>query len=209
MRPPLLCPTTRSYKTGPTPRLQFLRRRDAGQAYCVCSYLGQSLGSTFTDTSLVANVPKTTPRLTPQFQDPFSPGQIESVVVTGEWGVCGHLHGGPLRLQRRGGSGAAGYGVVDPQSTDIIAVSIDDQLRDRLHDPAPPQSRAQGGATFTVTLGQLSGTYPTPWSHTSNSGGPSARPTTSPNPSWPPSRGSTTTSIPPPPPPPATPSPRP
>lgn len=120
----------------------------------IFGYIGQSTSANFTDTYIAPDFSKTPP----QFQDPFSPGQIASVTVSG--GGSGYSSGYRMDLvfSGDGGTGAAGYAILDPAADTVLSVVITNFGKN--YTTAPSCTDANGSASYVVTLGQLSGTYP-------------------------------------------------
>lgn len=137
------------YKVGPFPS-----RASGGPTPppTVYGFIGQSTSTEFIDNQIAPDFSRTPP----QFQDPFSPGQIATIRVTG--GGAGYTTQNTVPLVFTGdGTGAVGYGVVDPSSHTIIGAVI---INPGKNYTACVVTDSIGSATYSVTLGQESGTYP-------------------------------------------------
>ena len=124
----------------------------------IFGYIGQSLGTSYSDYLPNSTAPDFS-KTPPQLQDPFSPGQIASVKVTvAGAGAYGAYYIIPLIFSGGGGSGAAGYAIIDPSTDGVASVVMTNFGSGYL--TAPTCTDAVGSATYSVTLGQLFGTYP-------------------------------------------------
>lgn len=121
----------------------------------VFGFLTSTLGPSFTDNgSLTPDFTK----LPPQFNDPFSPGQIVQATIAAGGSSTNAYD--PLIITDPTGSGASGY-VINSQSapsggTPAIGVVITAPGKNYTN----PTITTAHGATVTATLGQASGTYP-------------------------------------------------
>lgn len=139
----------RIYKVGPMPSRA---STDAAPMATVFGYIGQSETTSFTDNHITADYSRTPP----QFQDPFSPGQVAN--LTGAGGT-GYTDDYIIALEFTGdGTGAAGYGLIDPNTDEIIGAVLTNPGKG--YTVAPTVTDDNGSATYVATLGQLSGTYP-------------------------------------------------
>lgn len=131
------------YKWGPIP--------NTDPASTAFGYIGQTQSTSFTDANIAADFSK----VPPQFADPFSQGEILSVSPT----APGAGYAPPyVALQFTGdGTGAAGYGVVDPATGGIIAafMTLNGKNYTNCVTTAPG-----GAATFSTQIGPESGIYP-------------------------------------------------
>jgi hypothetical protein len=117
----------------------------------VFGFISSTLGPSFVDDGSI------TPdfaKLPPQFQDPFSPGQIASVTASG--GTLTNAYTA-LTITDPTGTGAAGYVLnsVISGSGNAIGVVITNPGKNYTNPTI-----SAGGATYTATLGQTSNTYP-------------------------------------------------
>lgn len=119
----------------------------------VFGFIGQSVTASFFDGDIVPDFSQAPP----QFQDPFSPGQIASVsVLTGGSGY-GTPYTVDLIFTGGGGTGAAGYAVTDDSTGTVVGVVITDFGKGYTTAPVVTDG---GDATYSCTIGQLFGTYP-------------------------------------------------
>lgn len=125
----------------------------AGTAPTVYGYIGQSTTTTFTDNNIAADFTHTPP----QFQDPFSPGQIAQITVSGGGGSYTTQYIIGLIITDSTGTGASGYAVIDANTSTPVGVVITSPGRNYT---APHVTDSVGAATYAATLGQQSGTYP-------------------------------------------------
>lgn len=126
-------------------------------------YIGQSLATTFVDNNISADFT----RVPPLFQDPFTPGQVQNISVTG--GGSGYTTGYIIPLEFTGGGAGAtlptAYGVIQPTSPDVppgantvVGVVL---LTPGKNITAPLTiSDSNGTAVYAATYGPTSGTYP-------------------------------------------------
>lgn len=122
----------------------------------VYGYIGQSPATSFFDNLFSPDFSQTPPA----FQDPFSPGQIASVQPdVGSFTGYGAVYIAPLVFT--GGTPArvaAGYAIIDTDTNQPISVVLTDPGFG--YATLPVVTDSVGNATYTTTLGQLSGTYP-------------------------------------------------
>lgn len=131
------------YKWGPIPVLN--------PPASVFGYIGQSKSPSFTDSNIAADFSK----CPPDFSNPFDDGQILDVeVVSGGAGYTGSY--APL-LFTGDGSGALGYGIIDPVTHAIIACFLITNGKNYTNCTV---TAGAGGATFNVKIGPQSGTFP-------------------------------------------------
>ena len=122
----------------------------------VYGYVGQSVATTYFDSNVFTNAADFS-QTPPDFQDPFSPGQIASVVVaSGGSGYTGDVI--PLIFTGGGGSGAAGYATIDESTGTVVGIVLTNFGHN--YTTAPGVTDSHGFAAYTATLGQLTGTYP-------------------------------------------------
>lgn len=139
------------YKAGPI-KGQHAAAANKQPLPTVYGYIGQSVGNHFIDNNITADYSKTPP----QYQDPFSPGQIAQVVPSGGSGYTPYY----TVLSFTGdGTDAAGYGLVDPETGTVISVIMTNFGKNYTTPPTVTDDMSST-TTYTVTLGQLSGTYP-------------------------------------------------
>ena len=94
----------------------------------------------------------------PQFQDPFSPGQLASVTITnGSSGYTGTRI--TLTFTGGGGTGAAGYAVVDPSSGAVVGVVMTNFGKNYTSAPTVHDT-GHNTATYLATIGPQDGTFP-------------------------------------------------
>jgi Ubiquitin-activating enzyme E1 FCCH domain len=131
------------YKWGP------VQRSDAPAT--VFGYIGQTKTTRFIDNNIGADFSKTPP----SFQDPFSPGQIEAILVAtaGAGATTDYV---PLTITGDG-TGATGYAICDRVAGTIVGAVVTNGGKGYTHATITP---ASGTATFTATIGPASGTYP-------------------------------------------------
>lgn len=137
------------YKWGPIDKA-------TGAPPTIFGYIGQTKATAFTDNNIAADFSQTPP----DFQDPFTPGQLISLTVTngGSYGTGGGTSYVPLTItDYGGGAGAVGYGVVDYASGKLVAAII--QVGGRNYT-APVITAGSGGAIISSLIGPSSGTYP-------------------------------------------------
>lgn len=140
------------YKSGPTPT------NAAGITSSAASvsfgYVGSSPFGNFVDNNIAPDYSSSPP----QFQDPFSPGELTDLAVTARGsGYTGALT--PLTFTGGGGTGAAGFGIIDDSSAGVVGAVLTRPGKN--YTTLPTISDAGGNtATYTVSLGQLNGTYP-------------------------------------------------
>lgn len=138
------------YKVGPTASGNSSVKTPVPTVY---GFIGDSSTTSFTDNNIAADYGRTPPL----YQDPFAPGQIAEINVTG--GGTGYT--GPLTslvFTGGGGTGASGYGIIDSTGA-VVGVVITNPGKN--YATAPAISDDQGStATYTCALGQLTGTYP-------------------------------------------------
>jgi hypothetical protein len=118
--------------------------------------VGQSTSTNFTD-AVNTNAPDFA-RSPPQYNDPFSTGQLATVNINVAGGGYTGIYTTPLIFSGGGGSGAAGYVIVNPFTNKAAGVVITNFGKG--YTTLPTVSDAIGTTTYTVTLGQLTGTYP-------------------------------------------------
>lgn len=119
----------------------------------VYGYIGQSTTTTFTDNNISADFTHTPP----QYNDPFSPGEIAQITVTGGGGSYTTQYVIGLIITDSTGTGAAGYAVIDTNTSTPIGVVLTSPGKNYTN---PTVTDSVGAATYHVTLGQASGTYP-------------------------------------------------
>jgi hypothetical protein len=117
-------------------------------------FVGSSTSSSFLDPGFTADYTKQPP----VFADPFSPGQIASVTVNSGGAGYGALYYTSLIFSGGGGSGASGYAICDPTAGTVVGVVLLNPGKG--YTSAPTVTDAIASATYNVTLGQLTGTYP-------------------------------------------------
>lgn len=127
----------------------------------IFGFLGQAAGASYTDNAITINAPDFS-HTPPTAQDPFSPGQVTSVTVSGGGSGYSGLHTIAL-IFSGGGSDTrkvlpSGYGVIDPVALTVVSVVITNF--GKYMTVAPSCTDANGSATYAVALGQVSGTYP-------------------------------------------------
>lgn len=144
------------YKCGPTRWIN-----GAVPVNTVFGFLGQAAGASYTDNAITTNAPDFS-HTPPTAQDPFSPGQVESVTVSSGGAGYSGIH--TIALVFSGGGSDArkvlptGYGVIDPVAATVVSVVITNF--GKYMTVAPSCTDSNGSATYSVTLGQVSGTYP-------------------------------------------------
>lgn len=138
------------YKSGPT-------ATDDGQTSTppstVYGFIGQTPTSSFVDNNIAPDFSQSPPN----FQDPFSPGQIAGITGSGGSGYVGVLT--QLTFTGGGGTGASGYGIVDETTAAVVGVVLTTPGKNYTTVPAISDDQSNN-ATYTATLGQLNGTYP-------------------------------------------------
>ena len=141
----------RIYKSGPTPSAGLTASTPISTVF---GFIGQPLTESFVDNNIAPDFSQTPP----VFEDPFSPGQLADIRVSGAGaGYAGQLTS--LTFTGGGGTGAAGYGLVNETSGTVVGAVITNPGKG--YTTAPVVTDDQGStATYVVTLGQLSGTYP-------------------------------------------------
>lgn len=117
-------------------------------------YVGSTSSTTFVDPGFTADYTKQPP----QFNDPFSPGQISNITVSSGGSGYGALYYTSLIFSGGGGSGASGYAICDPAAGTVVGVVLITPGKNYTSPPSVTDSI--GTAVYSVTLGQLSGTYP-------------------------------------------------
>lgn len=155
--PPASGPVAASYKiykAGP-----FAARGVAGAVASIVptvyGYIGQSTSTSFFDNLFTPDYSITPP----SFSDPFTPGQVASVQPATPGSGYGSVYIAPLVFT--GGTptrAAAGYGIVDTSTNTIVGVVLTDPGAGYVSTPTVTDS--VGSATYSVTMGQTSGTYP-------------------------------------------------
>ena len=135
---------------------QVINRGSGGAAAVntVFGYIGQSIGAAFFDDGIAPDFSQTPPQL----QDPFSPGQISSVIVATGGSGYGGVFTAPLVFTGGGGTGAAGYAVIDLTTNLPVGVVMTDFGQG--YTSAPTVTDSVGSATYTCEIGATSGTYP-------------------------------------------------
>jgi hypothetical protein len=119
----------------------------------VFGFITSTLGPSFSDNGTLT--PDFT-KLPPQFNDPFSPGQIvQAVVASGGTQTVAY---DPLIVTDSTGSGASGYAVSTVANGSGAALGV--VITTPGANYTNPTITTAGGATITTTLGQESGTYP-------------------------------------------------
>ena len=120
----------------------------------IFGYIGSTVSLSFVDNNIGADFSK----VPPEFNDPFSPGQISSIVVTSGPSAVGYGQSYQLLNIVGDGTGALAYGIVDYATTNIIGVWLVLGGKGYTHATVTP---AVGlGATFAVTLTPQSGGFP-------------------------------------------------
>lgn len=119
----------------------------------VFGYIGQSISQTFIDNDIAADYSQTPP----QYQDPFSPGQLAQIQVSGGTGYSGNYV--TLSFSGGGGTGAAGYLIIDPSTGIPDSVVLTNPGKNYMTAPTVVDA-GPNNAIYTVTLGQITGTYP-------------------------------------------------
>lgn len=123
----------------------------------VFGYVGQSLTTTFIDQNIAPDFSRTPP----QHQDPFTPGQISRVSVNSagsSYDTGNSYFIVNLVFSGGGGSGAAGYGIVDKKTGTIVGAVVTNFGSG--YTSAPTVTDDTGNATYTASLGPQAGTYP-------------------------------------------------
>lgn len=119
----------------------------------VFGFITSTLGPSFTDNgSLTPDFTK----LPPQFNDPFSPGQITQIQVTSGGTMSGAYES--LIISDSTGSGASGYAVSSTSNSGGTAIGV--VITNPGTSYTNPTITTGSGATFSATLGQPSGTFP-------------------------------------------------
>lgn len=113
------------------------------------------IGQAFTNSFVDNNIAQDYGQAPPQFQDPFSPGQVASVTGTGGTGYSGLYYG--LSFAGGGGTGAAGYGL--SLNGNYLGVVLTNPGKGYTTPPTVTDIDANT-VVYTATLGQLTGTYP-------------------------------------------------
>ena len=129
----------------------------AGILNTVFGYLAQAVSTNYSDIKIQTSTPDFS-RTPPQYQDPFSPGQITNVSVSSGGSGYGSNFSIPLTFSGGGGSGAAGYALINYNTGVVVGVVITNYGQG--YTSAPTVSDAHGSATYTATIGPTSGTYP-------------------------------------------------
>lgn len=126
-------------------------------------FIGTAQTVTFTDNNIAPDYAKQPPI----WGDPFSGGQIESIVVatggagydgvTGDWPAIPYV---PLAFVGDG-TGAAGYAVIDHANGVIVGAFITNPGKNYTTITATANGEGGTGATFTITLSDIDPLYPT------------------------------------------------
>lgn len=121
--------------------------------------IGLSTSTSFSDTNYSPDFSQTPP----QFQDPFSPGQVATVGFVSAAATTGYttVWIAPLVFTPVGsdpGMGAAGYAIIDPVANKPFTCVLTNPGKNYLVPPTVTDTL--GDAIYTCTLGQLTGTYP-------------------------------------------------
>lgn len=141
------------YKSGPVPSGEGNTSSPPSVAF---GYIGQTDAALFVDNNIGQDLAKTPPL----FQDPFSPGQISNVNLDSRGtGYTTVAHRTPLIFTGGGGTGAAGYAILDKTTGTVAGVIMTDFGKNYTSVPAVSDSDANT-ATYTATVGPQSGTYP-------------------------------------------------
>jgi hypothetical protein len=133
------------YKNGPTPA--------ASPPGSVHGLIGQSKSATFVDANFAPDFTK----VPPEFNDPFSPGQVISVSVTN--GGSGFISNAVTFNIAGDGIDASGYPIVDTVAGKIIGIVITNGGHGYTFATASVAGGGGSGATFVVNIGGA-GTYP-------------------------------------------------
>lgn len=139
----------RIYKSGPTASGV---GNNATPPSVLFGYIGQSTTTSFVDNNIAQDFSQTPPL----FQDPFAPGQIASVERTA--GGAGYTDYTYSLLFFGDGTGASGYAICDITSGVVEGVVLTNPGRD--YTTCIVVDTGPNTATYSVTLGQQSGTYP-------------------------------------------------
>lgn len=141
-----------AYKVGPFPS------RGSGHGTPTPTIFG-FIGSTATTTYLDDNIAPDFSRTPPTFQDPFSPGQVASVVVVAPGSAGDYSADYIIPLIFTGdGSGASGYAVLDTTNDVVVGVVLTNPGKN--YTTCVVTDTGANTAVYAVTLGQQSGTYP-------------------------------------------------
>ena len=116
--------------------------------------VGSTPASSFLDAGYTPDYTKQPP----SFVDPFSPGQIASVTVNSGGAGYGAVYYTALIFSGGGGSGASGYAVCDPGAGTVVGVVL--LTPGKGYTSSPTVTDGVGSATYNVTMGQYTGTYP-------------------------------------------------
>ncbi len=114
-----------------------------------CGYIGSSYGTQFVDSNVTPDFAQSPPRR----YDPFMPGQVLSVTITA--GGAGYVQSTATVTFAGDGTGALGVPIIVGGA--VVGVIITDPGRNYTTATA---TFSAGGATGTVVLGPISGTYP-------------------------------------------------
>lgn len=127
----------------------------------VWGLIGSTQATEFTDNNIAPDFTKEAP----QFQDPFSGGQIQQVTVTGGGsgysgsGGAGHNPYVPLTFTGDG-TGAAGYGLVEDSSHTIVACYLTNPGKNYTTVTITCVGSSGSGATFSSILSDITPLYP-------------------------------------------------
>lgn len=128
----------------------------------VWGFIGSSQTVSFTDNNIAPDFAKQPPN----WGDPFSGGQVQSIVVTaggsgydgvtGDWPAIPYV---PLTFVGDG-TGAAGYAVIDRANNEIIGAYITNAGKNYTTISATANGEGGTGATFAITLSDIDPIYP-------------------------------------------------